>query len=101
MALHYIVGPLRAIGLESWLCVSLHRIFLTRVEDKVLTEKLQVIDFDITGLYQGSLHQRNLKGYKVNGFLSASERGAGPCFVQFVSKLRAAYLVFTPFATML
>ena len=27
----------------------------------------------ITGLYHGSLHQSNLKGYKVIGFLKASQ----------------------------
>ena len=32
-------------------------------------------EHDITGLYHGSLHQSNLKGYKVIGFLNTSQHG--------------------------
>ena len=34
-------------------------------------------EYDITGLYHGSLHQSNLKGYKVIGFLNTSHHGGG------------------------
>ena len=46
-------------------------------------------EHDITSLYHGSLHQSNLKGYKVIGFLNTS-----PFFKGVV------YLAFRPFATM-
>ena len=32
-------------------------------------------EHDITGLYHGSLHLSNLKGYKVIGFLNTSQHG--------------------------
>ena len=39
-------------------------------------------EHDITGLYHGSLHQSNLKGYKVIDFLNTSQHGGGftDCF---------------------
>ena len=50
----------------------------------------------ITGLCHGSLHQSNLKSYKLIGFLNTSQHEVT---LQSVCK-SVVYLAFTPLATM-